>query len=66
MKVDGNHVGGLLQFGIKANMDPMEGLEEGIVRAILVAFREGQGIAQLGFLGRLLQTPTSSKGNSFN
>ena len=41
-------MGGLLQFGIGAVMDPMEGVEERIVRAILVALRVGQGIAQLG------------------
>ena len=37
---------GLLQVGIRAAMDPLEGLKERIVRAVLVALREGHGIAQ--------------------
>ena len=32
MKIGGKHVGGLLQFGIRAIMDPLEGLEEMIVQ----------------------------------
>ena len=34
--------------GIRAVMDPLEGFEERIVRAVLVALREGQGIPQPG------------------
>ena len=45
----------------------MKGLEERIVRVVLVALREGQGIAQLGIPFFLREThPTSSKGDSFS
>ena len=42
MKVGDKHVGGLLQFGIRGGMDPMDNEEERIVRAVLVALKEGQ------------------------
>ena len=43
MKVGDKHVGGLLQFGMRARMDPIENLKERIVRAVLVALKEGRG-----------------------
>ena len=48
---------GSLQFGIRTVMDPQEGLEERIVRAVLVALREGQGIAQPGAPSLPRETP---------
>ena len=53
-------MGGLSQFGIRAVMDPMEGLEEMIVRAILVALREGQGIALLRVPHHLRKVPPNT------
>ena len=41
-------------------MDPLEGLEERIVRAVLVALREGQGIAQPGASSLPRETPPNN------
>ena len=41
VKIGDKHVRGLLQFGIRAGMDPMEDFEERIVRVVLAALYEG-------------------------
>lgn len=46
-----------IQIGTKALMDSMEDLEKKIVRVVLVALREDQGIAQLGVLPLPRETP---------
>lgn len=63
-------MGGLLQFGIRTGMDPIDGLEEWIEWVVLVASMEGRGIAQHGIHSFTRETPpyilTSAKRNSFN
>ena len=51
---------GLLQIGIRAGMDPLEGCEEKIVKVVLYALTEGQGLAQTGILSLSRETPPYS------
>ena len=60
MRVGDKPVRGSLQVGIRAVMDPLEDLEERIVRAVLVALREGQGIAQPGAPSLPRETPPNN------
>ena len=60
MRVGDKLVRDLLQVEIRAVIDPLEGLEERIVRAVLVALREGQGIAQLGAPSLPRKTPPNN------
>ena len=57
MKVGDKPVRGLLQIGIRVARDSMEGFEEMIVRAILSALKEGQGLAQPGIPSHPRETP---------
>ena len=46
-----------LKFSIKAIMDPIEGLEKRIMRAILVALKKDESIVERGVLSLPQKTP---------
>ena len=60
MRVGDKSARGLLQSGIRAVMDLLESIEEQIVRAVLVALREDQGIAQPRAPSLPMETPPNN------